>query len=399
VKILSFADTRFPIERANGVQTMATCHALAARGHDVTLVVRPDSTAPARDPFAFYDLTPLERLHIRTVPATASARTRRARFLLAALRLARASPDAVVYTRDLGVAALLLQLPAAHRPRIVYESHGLAATVSAELPSLLGRPDIAPSPAKLRRLDARERLVWQRAPAWVAITRALAAELESRYGPRRHVFVVPDGARPPDSSRRPGGLPPAAPVDQMPVAAYAGHLYHWKGADVFVRALALAPHVRGLIVGGHPAEPDRARIDTLVADLRLADRVTVTGLVAPGQVRRRLEDASILVLPNTATATSERYSSPLKLFEYLTLGRPIVASDLPAIREVLTHERTALLVPPDDPAALAAALTRLAADPALGAALGAAARDLASGYTWDERARWLEAALEAAQPQ
>src|SRR5688572_5990234 len=67
VTVLYFADTRFPIERANGLQTMATCHALASRGHDVTLVVRPDTAPIARDPFAFYDLEPIATLRIQTV--------------------------------------------------------------------------------------------------------------------------------------------------------------------------------------------------------------------------------------------------------------------------------------------------------------------------------------------
>ena len=66
MRILYFADIRFPLERANGIQTMETCHALAARGHDVTLVVRPDTHSPARDPFEFYGLPPHRRLDDRT---------------------------------------------------------------------------------------------------------------------------------------------------------------------------------------------------------------------------------------------------------------------------------------------------------------------------------------------
>jgi nucleoside-diphosphate-sugar epimerase len=89
VNVLYFADTRFPIERANGVQTMATCHALAARGHDVTLVTRPDSAALSRDPFDFYDLPPLESLRFEQVPAAPGGRAARVRFLLAAMRRAR----------------------------------------------------------------------------------------------------------------------------------------------------------------------------------------------------------------------------------------------------------------------------------------------------------------------
>jgi glycosyltransferase involved in cell wall biosynthesis len=390
VKVLYFADTRFPIERANGLQTMATCHALAARGHEVTLVVRPDSEGRNRDPFAFYGLPPVSGLEIRTVAAGEAGRTRRVRFLLGAVRQAATSQGAVVLTRDLGLAAWVSQLPTARRPPLVYESHGLADVVAAEMPAMLGGTE-SPSPTKLARLAKREARVWSRASAYVTITSALADELNARFGGRTRVFVVPDAARPVEA----GALPPPDPT--VFVAGYAGHLYPWKGVDVFVRALALAPDVRGLIVGGHPGERDLARVTRLARDLGVNDRLTVTGLVPPADVARRLAPASVLVLPNTASAISERYTSPLKLFEYLGLGRPIVASNLASIREVLTDQETALLVPPGDETALAAALTELRTNPALAAALGSSARRLASGYTWEARAARLEAALEAAR--
>ncbi len=393
--VLCFADTRFPIERANGVQTMATCHALAARGHDVTLVVRPDSAPVPRDPFAFYGLAPIASLHVRTVAAGGAGRTRRLRFLLSAARIAATGRHGVVLTRDLGLAAWLLQLPKATRPPLVYESHGLADTVAAEMPALLGRAALAPSPGKLHRLARREARVWARASAYVTITQALADELAARFGPRPRVFVVPDGAWPAE----PGSSAPRSAAAF--VAGYAGHLYPWKGVDIFIRALAIAPGMHGLIVGGHPGEPDLARVTRLVQELGLASRVTITGLVPPREVRTRLADASALVLPNTASAISERYTSPLKLFEYLTIGRPIVASDSPAIREVLDDRRTALLVPPGDAAALAAALVELQQQPALARSLGDAAATLAPRYTWAARAARLEitfgAAIEAAR--
>ena len=382
MNVLYCADTRFPIERANGVQTMATCHALASLGHDVTLLTRPDTSADPRDPFAFYGRAPIDRLRFERVPASAGGRAARVRFLLHATARA-AQTGAILYTRDLGLAAFLAQLPSRRRPRVVYESHGLAPTVSEELPRLLGRPELRPSPHKLRRLDRREQRVWRRAAAYVTITRALADELASRYGPRHPVFVVPDGATPLENAAAPPRRSAPAP---SAIAGYAGHLYPWKGVDVFVRALALTPNIRGLIVGGHPREADRERVESLIDTLGLRARIELTGLVPPGEVMRHLCRATMLVLPNTASAISERYTSPLKLFEYLTLGRPIVASDLPSIREVLTPGETALLVPPGDPRALAAAMNQAAGDPDLAARLGDAALALAPCYTWEARA-------------
>jgi glycosyltransferase involved in cell wall biosynthesis len=393
VTVLYFADTRFPIERANGVQTMASCHALALRGHDVTLVVRPDTAPQPRDPFAFYGLTATPHLRIDTIPAVGGARARRVRFLLSAVRRAVAH-QGIVYTRDLGLAAFLLQLPRSRRPRVAYESHGIADVVSREMPALLGRAELAPSQAKIARLARRERFVWRRADVYVTITQALAHELRERFGDRDRVFVVPDGAgAPPAAPPLPQApaAPPAAPTTLT--AGYAGHLYPWKGVDTLVRAIALLPFARAVIVGGHPKEADLARVTRLTARLGIAARVELTGLVPPTDVAARLAAASILVLPNSASAISNRYTSPLKLFEYLAMGRPIVASDLPAFREILTDGETALLVPPDDPEALARALARLAADPELAASLAAGARALAPSFTWTARAERLEAAL------
>ena len=71
----------------------------------------------------------------------------------------------------------------------------------------------------------------------------------------------------------------------------------------------------------------------------------------------------MLVLPNPASAISSRFTSPLKLFEYMAAGRPIVASDLPALREVLTPDADAVLVAPGNAGALAAGIRRVVTDP------------------------------------
>src|SRR6185503_10595545 len=134
VRLLYLADIRFPLERANGIQTMETCHALAARGHRVVLRVRPDTAEPPRDPFAFYGVPRIPALEIETAPAPhRPASVRRAVYVAASmLRLVTGSFD-VVLTRDLGIASALLRLPRGERPALVYESHGFAPDVSADL--------------------------------------------------------------------------------------------------------------------------------------------------------------------------------------------------------------------------------------------------------------------------
>jgi glycosyltransferase involved in cell wall biosynthesis len=219
----------------------------------------------------------------------------------------------------------------------------------------------------------------------------LRAELQRRFGERPRVAVIPDGVR------TASGLQPPATSLGSPASGttftigYAGHLYPWKGVDSIVEAVLALPGTRAVIVGGHDKEPDLARVKALAQQLDVASRVTFTGLVPPGEVAARLAEADVLVLPNPQSAISNAFTSPLKLFEYMASGRPIVASDLPAIREVLRDNDNALLVEPGNPQALSAGIRRIMNDQALASRLAAqAARDVLE-FTWAKRAERLEA--------
>jgi glycosyltransferase involved in cell wall biosynthesis len=386
VRILYFADIRFPLERANGIQTMETCHALARRGHDVRLIVKPDTQSPARDPFEFYGLPPTRSLVIEraNAPAGAGVMQRIAYMSFAFGRALGRDRAHAIITRDLGVAAALLRLPRSMRAPLTYESHGYAPVVAEALPAMVSTAQ-APGPGKLKRLARREASVWSAADGYVTITAGLATELTERFGSRARLAVIPDGVR------TSGAVSPAPAAR---IVAYAGHLYAWKGVDVLIRALALLPDTRAIIVGGHEQEPDIGRLRALASELGVASRVTFVGHVAPADVAAHLSQAAVLVLPNSASAISTRFTSPLKLFEYMAAGRAIVASDLPAIREVLRNNENAILVEPGNADAFASGMRRLLDDPALASGLADTARAEVRNYTWERRAERLEALLE-----
>jgi glycosyltransferase involved in cell wall biosynthesis len=389
VRILYFADIRFPLERANGIQTMETCHALAMRGHDVRLIVRPDTHSPSRDPFEYYGLPRLTRLIVERAPVMGPQFARRTAYLSFALgRALGASRADMLMTRDLGTAHLLVGIPRTLRAPLVFESHGYAPHVAAAMPDLVSAAR-RPSARKLDRLASRESAVWRGADGYVTITKGLASALEEQFGPRWRIAVVPDGVR---SSAVREWTP--LPESEPPIVGYAGHLYPWKGADVLLDAIARSPKVIALIAGGHDGEGDRARLETRAAELGVSGRVEFTGLLPPAQVPDLLRRATILALPNPASAISTHFTSPLKLFEYMAAGRAIVASDLPAIREVLRDETNALLVAPGDPAALAAGIQRLATDRALATRLARQAFEDALQFTWERRAERLETLFE-----
>jgi len=387
VRILYLADIRFPLERANGIQSMETCHALASRGHDVTLVVRPDSHEPPRDPFVFYGLPRLPALHIEVAPVSGPVAARRAGYLTFALgrAMGRGRQD-LVFTRDLGLASLILRLPAGLRAPLVYEAHSIAADAAAALPQLVsGAPPASPS--KLRRLATREERVWRGASGYVTITEGLRRELEKRFGSREKTAVIADGFR---GTKDAKDAKDAKATKEPFTIGYAGHLYPWKGVELVVEAVAALPDTRGLIVGGHDKEPDLARVKAFAEQLDCAGRITFTGLLAPPEVPARLAEADVLVLPNPRSAISNAFTSPLKLFEYMGSGRPIVASDLPSLREVLRDGENALLVEPGNPQALVAAIDRIKKDAALGGRLAAQALQDVQAFTWARRAEALE---------
>jgi glycosyltransferase involved in cell wall biosynthesis len=155
----------------------------------------------------------------------------------------------------------------------------------------------------------------------------------------------------------------------------------YEGLDTLVDAVAAlraqGVPVRLLVVGDGAARPAlerRAR--------HLGAGVIFTGRVAPEEVRRHHAALDVFVVPRRDERVC-RLVTPLKPVEAMASGLPVVASDLPALSELVRHEHSGLLVPPERPDALAAALRRLVEEPRLRSSLGAAGREhVAERRTW-----------------
>lgn len=169
------------------------------------------------------------------------------------------------------------------------------------------------------------------------------------------------------------------------VVVYTGHLYGWKGVDTLASAVQYLPEtVRVVLVGGTTADVAafRQRHATLIEGGRLA----AIGHRPHVEMPLWQKAADVLVLPNTAKEDiSKYYTSPMKLFEYMASDRPIVASDIPSIREV-ADDATVLFVPADDPKALAEGILRVLNDPTVSTPLARAAFEKVRSNTWGARA-------------
>jgi glycosyltransferase involved in cell wall biosynthesis len=118
--------------------------------------------------------------------------------------------------------------------------------------------------------------------------------------------------------------------------------------------------------------PDRAALAALIEEAGLHDRVVLTGRMTSDAVARELAEADVLVAPSVPTSGGKREGIPVVLMEAMAAGLPVVASRLSGIPELVTDGTDGLLVPPGDDGAIADALERLAADPALRRRLGTA---------------------------
>jgi glycosyltransferase involved in cell wall biosynthesis len=390
VHVLMPADVRFPLPRANGVQIVKTAAALARAGARTTLLVRQSDPRPTEEILELFGIAPDPRLEVRRLPVNhrpGSFTLPRLTFLARTTAAAVAGRRAAVFTRDLQLADLLLGLSSfAHGP-IVYEAHAVESLLYAERGEIYGTGE-RPNPRKARRLQKRERRVWRGASAFIATTAGIKDSFQQAFGARERVHVVPNGADVPAERVF------VAPDPAVRRVVYAGQLYPWKGVDVLIEAMAHVPGARLVVLGGIHEESDIGRIQHLVRSRGLGDRTEMPGTVAQARVADELAHASVICVPFLKGAMTERHTSPIKLFEALSAGRPIVATDLPSTREILTHEENALLVPPGDAGALAAAITRLLEDNALATRLARAAFDSAPRYSWDARARAILSAIE-----
>lgn len=226
-----------------------------------------------------------------------------------------------------------------------------------------------------------EGLVWRGADVVLPVTKVLGNHVTARGVPPERVAVIANGinrahfstAPTPDVAKERLGWPGSL------ILGFTGFVRDWHGVDRVLRWMASADapaNARLLVVGDGPA---RAPLEQLAATLALGDRVRFTGVVSRDDVPHHVAAFDVALQPAVVP-----YASPLKLFEYLAMGKAIVAPDQPNIAEVLCHERNALLFDATAAGAFEAALSRLCRDAELRQRLGTAAADTIAqkNLTW-----------------
>ena len=266
-------------------------------------------------------------------------------------------------------------VPILERPRRYATVFEVNALPSVELPDAF--PSIAPR--TLAKVRAAEDFCLEAADRVVTPSRTTRDFLVRRGVPPGKVVVVPNGA---------DAVPPRPRPFEAPerYLLYFGALQPWQGIDTLFRAfarLADLDELRLVVCGSARSRPARAA-ERLAERLGLGERVVWRWELPPAELEPWLSNAYVSVAPLRAGARNvEQGCAPLKLLESLAAGVPVVASDLPPVREIVTDGVDGRLVAPDRPAELARALRVLLHVPALREEMAAAARRRAATLSWD----------------
>ena len=283
------------------------------------------------------------------------------------------------------------------RPDVIYERYNLFFPAGIWVARQLGIPLILEVNAPLYEERARyggirlsrlarwsQNYVWCNADAALPVTSVLADMVAAAGADRGAISVVHNGVVP----ERYADLPERSAakrelgIGRGITLGFVGFIREWHRLDTVIDALrdsALAD-ANLLVVGDGPA---RKALENQAQQAGLGERVRFTGLVQRSDLINTMASFDVALQPHVVS-----YASPLKLFEYMAMGLPIVAPDTDNIREVLTNEEDSLLVPVGDRDAIHSALVRLVQDEALRSRLGEGARTriLSGGFTWDKNA-------------
>ncbi len=176
-----------------------------------------------------------------------------------------------------------------------------------------------------------------------------------------------------------------SPLRSVPIATYCGSLSKSKGIDLIILAAKLIKDINFVIIGGLKKELDYYKEIAIKSEIH---NIKFVGQVGYSDVPKFLNDSDFLLLPTTANdIKSKKYTSAMKLFEYLSIGKPIIASNISSNTEILHDKENCLLFDADDPESLVDQIKFLIKNDDLREKLSINSSKLAINYSWEERSK------------
>ncbi len=372
MKIVYITNQRMPTDKAHGIQIAKMCEAFTNLGANVYLIAPFRISDIKEDFFDYYSVKKSFRFKKIFspdfyLPGILDKVAFVVKNFISALVLAVYTlflKPYIVYSRDEPVVFLLSFFMKSHK--LVFEAHKFPRS----------------------RLFFYRRFKKKNLKI-VTISHGLESEFIKLGFKQENIAVAPDGVDieqfdiggTKEEFRKKLDLP-----QDKKIILYAGHLFDWKGIDTLFSAAEYFDDDRLIVVVGG-TEADLKKHKLKLNDRQFKNRIKMLGHKTHKLIPVFLKASDVLVLPNSGKeAVSRSFTSPLKLFEYMASKRPIVASDLLSIREIL-DENSAILVKPDDPVSLAEGIEKALRDNVLSDKISYNAFEKVRRYSWSNRAR------------
>jgi len=374
MKLVYLSMSAIPSRLANSIHVMKMCEAFAQNGHEVTLIAQAGHEAKANeeDDFQFYGVKPIFKIiKLKSRPGKFG----RNLYGLEALRSVWTIHSDLIYGRFLLGCLLAARFT---RAKVLFESHSPINTNDR-------------SEIRLFKWLLKSR----RFLRMTVISAALRDYYLDTYPIGKDKLVVAhDGATLP-SDAIPARVLTALGTDLAFNVGYIGHLYKGKGMELIAQLVILCPWASFHIIGGQPE--DIAYWSDKLANV---PNIKFYGFVPPAEVFGFSAACDVLLAPYQNEVyghgkvkkhrSISQWMSPLKIFEYMALGKPMICSDLPVLREIVNPGQNGLLCPPDQAGAWAVALQELKNKPDLRYNLGSQAKaDFEAYYSWQKRAHYV----------
>ncbi|MDO8676883.1 MAG: glycosyltransferase family 4 protein [Candidatus Azambacteria bacterium] len=376
MKLLYIANSKIPTNKAHGFQIMKMCEAFSNAGIEVELWMPKRFNPIKESSFNYYgireifsikkipvlDLIPLEKFlgSLFNLPNLIESFTFAIRTLI---HLGKTKAD-IIYSRD----QFLVWFLSFSNKKFVYEIHSFP-----------------------RNLRVYKR-IWRRAHKIITITEGLKNLLVKNGIETDKILVAPDAVdlaafNVTGDDKEELRLELGLPGKDSFLIGYVGKfktLGMEKGIKTMIEALSfLYKETKMVFVGGE--EPEIKYYKAIANRFNVATQCVFAGYEPRPKAVKYMKAMDTLIIPFPNEPHYAFYASPLKLFEYMASGRPIIASDLPALREIL-NDKNALFFKPDNPADLARSIKMLKQSPTLGYHLSQQALADVKNYTWDKRA-------------
>lgn len=369
--IFYIANVRVPTEKAHGLQIAKMCEAFSECAVKVNLIVPRRLNNNRVDFFNYYKIkNNFVLTKILAIDPVFLMKFRNGWYikiqslfflisLFCYLIFLTKKKEAVFYTRDI----YLLSVLKLFSDNVIWEAHDLPHKASKYINIL----------KKIKKI--------------VAITSPLAKEIIGLGVVPQKVKVFPDGVDFAEFSniKETKGEVRARlnlPQDKK-IVIYTGHLYDWKGVQTLANTSELLPEDYLIVFVGGTTE-DVKKFKNINSD---KSNIVITGAVAHELIPFYLKAADVAILPNSAKLKiSEKYTSPLKLFEYMASGVPIVASNLESLRDVL-NDQNCLFFEADNYQSLASAIIKICQSTDLAKSISVNGKEIVKNLTWEKRAQ------------